>query len=376
MTKAKARTTYFGAALFDGFMTRADLALTVENGRIAAILPVAGRPRDGEQVDLGGGVLSPGFIDWQVNGGGGVLFTAEPTPDGIAKIAAAHRAHGTTAILPTLITDAPQVLTEGLKAAKAARGKTPGSLGIHVEGPFIDVARKGVHRPDFIRPMRPEDVAALIGAEAGTMLVTLAPNIVGLADIAVLAMAGIIVSLGHSEASPEQADAAFGAGARAVTHLFNAMSQMQGRTPGLVGAALARREIFCGIIADGQHVHPASIRAAFAAKGAGGLCLVSDAMPPAAGGADAFALQGRAIHREDGRLVDATGALAGAAITMRDAVAYCVEVLGFPLADALTMATSTPARLLGLEGEIGTLAAGARADLVHLGARAELLGVI
>ncbi len=369
------RKTYFGAALFDGFAMRLDCALVVEGGRIAAVTPVAGRPRDGEQVDLGGGVLSPGFIDWQVNGGGGVLFNAEPTPEGIAKIAAAHRAFGTTSLLPTLITDAPEVLAEGLKAAKAALGRTPGSLGIHVEGPFIDVARKGVHRPDFIRPMRPDDVAALIGAEAGTMLVTLAPNIVGLADIAVLAMAGIIVSLGHSEASPEQADAAFRAGARAVTHLFNAMSELQGRAPGLVGAALARRDVFCGIIADGLHVHPASIRAAFAAKGAGALCLVSDAMPPAAGGADSFALQGRAIHREDGRLVDSAGALAGAAITMRDAVAYCVEVLGLPLADALQIATSTPARLLRLQAEIGTMAVGARADLVHLGARTELLAV-
>jgi len=376
MTWRAARSVYYGATLFDGVSMLEDSAVVTEAGRIIAVTPVAERPRNGAQIDLGGGVLSPGFVDWQVNGGGGVLFNAEPTPQAIQKIAAAHRKFGTTAILPTLITDAPAVLTEGLKAARAAQTQTRSSLGIHVEGPFIDANRKGAHRADFIRPMLQSDVAALINAKSGSMVVTLAPNKVSAAHIQALSASGIVVSLGHSEASAEEAEAGFAAGARAVTHLFNAMSQMQGRSPGLTGAALARTDIICGLIADGLHVHATALRAAIGAKGPRRIALVSDAMPPAAGGRDYFDLQGRPVSRAGNRLTDETGALAGAAIVMHDAVIYCVATLGIPLKDALTMATSTPARLLGLEREVGALAIGARADLIHLGAKAELLAVV
>ena len=376
MTKSLAKQVYFGARVFDGVASRDDRALVIEGGRILALLPVIDRPRDGRQIDLGGGILSPGFVDWQVNGGGGVLFNADPSPDGIAKIAAAHRRFGTTSILPTLITDAPGVLAEGLKAAKTATTATSGSLGIHVEGPFIDPNRKGVHRPAFMRPMLDADAAGLIAAKAGVMVVTLAPNIVSLDHIRRLAEAGIIVSFGHSDATTEQALAGFDAGARAVTHLFNAMSQLQSRAPGLVGAALARKNIVCGLIADGVHVHDVAMLTAIAGKGADGVSLVSDAMPPAAGGPDSFTLQGGLITRNGNHLTDAKGTLAGAAIVMHDAVIYCTRNLGVTASDALRMATSTPARLLGLDHEIGALRAGARADLLHLGDDLALLAVL
>jgi N-acetylglucosamine-6-phosphate deacetylase len=356
----------YGARIFDGERLHDDCALVVDGASILSLIPVGDRPRGGEQVDLGGGILSPGFIDWQINGGGGVLFNAEPTVEGIAAIAAAHRRAGVTAFLPTVVTDAPRVLALALQAAREARTRVPGALGIHVEGPFIDPRRKGVHPPEFIRPMEDKDADALIAARAGVMVVTLAPVSAPLERIARLANARIVVSLGHSDASAEEAKAVFDAGARAVTHLYNAMSQLSSRAPGVVGAALADPRIVCGLIADGEHAHAAAYRVVLAAKGASRVALVSDAMSPAAGGPDVFELQGRRMTRVGNKLVAEDGTLAGAAITMRDAVDYVVHALKVPLAEALTMATLTPARLLRIDDKVGRIAPGLRADLAHL----------
>jgi N-acetylglucosamine-6-phosphate deacetylase len=356
----------YGARLFDGEQLHDDCALAVEGESIQALTRFEDRPRRGEQIDLGGGILAPGFIDWQINGGGGVLFNAEPTVEGIAAIAAAHRRAGVTAFLPTVVTDAPRVLDAALGAAREAHERVPGALGIHVEGPFIDPKRKGVHPSEFIRPMLEQDADALIAARAGVTVVTLAPASVSLAFIGRLAKAGIVVSLGHSDASAEEAQSGFDAGASAVTHLYNAMSQLASRAPGVVGATLSDPRIICGLIADGEHAHAAAYRVALAAKGPRGIALVSDAMPPAAGGPDVFELQGRRMTRVGNRLIAEDGTLAGAAITMRDAVDYVVRVLKVPLADALMMATLTPARLLRVDDRIGRLKAGFRADLVHL----------
>ena len=273
------------------------------------------------------------------------------------------------------MTDAPRVLDAALAAAREARERVPGALGIHVEGPFIDPRRKGVHPPEFIRPMLKPDADALIEARAGVMVVTLAPASVPLEFIARLAQAGIVVSLGHSDASAEEAQAVFDAGASAVTHLYNAMSQLSSRAPGVVGATLADPRIICGLIADGEHAHALAYRLALAAKGPRGIALVSDAMPPAAGGPDVFELQGRRMTRVGAKLTAEDGTLAGTAITMRDAVDYVVNVLKLPLADALMMATLTPARLLRVDNQIGRLAPGFRADLVHLTDDLEVAGV-
>ena len=357
---------FTGARLFDGERFLDDRALIVEGDVIRGLVELKERPRDGEQIDLGGGILAPGFVDWQINGGGGVLFNAEPTVEGIARIAAAHRREGVTGFLPTVVTDAPEVLAAALAAVRIAHVRVPGTLGIHVEGPFIDPRRKGVHPPEWIRPMHEKDADALIAMRAGAMVVTLAPASVPLEMIAGLARSGIVVSLGHSDATAEEAEAVFDAGARAVTHLYNAMSQLSSRAPGVVGATLSDPRVICGLIADGEHAHPAAYRAAIAAKGPHGVALISDAMPPAAGGPDVFELQGRRMTRVGMKLVDENGTLAGAAITMRDAVRYVALTLGLPLAHALTMATLTPARLLGVDDRIGRLAPGYHADLVHL----------
>ncbi|MBV9287237.1 MAG: N-acetylglucosamine-6-phosphate deacetylase [Hyphomicrobiales bacterium] len=364
-----------GARLFDGERFVDDRAVVVEGAAIGAVIEWRDRPLAAETIDLAGGVLAPGFVDWQINGGGGVLFNAEPTVEAIAKIGAAHRREGVTGFLPTVITDAPDVLASALTAARKAHARVPGALGVHVEGPFIDLNRKGVHPPEWIRPMRQKDAEALIAARAGAMVVTLAPASVSLELVGRLAGAGIVVSLGHSDATAEEAEKVFHAGARAVTHLFNAMSQLVSRAPGVVGAALADERVICGVIADGEHARPAAYRTAIAAKGARGIALVSDAMPPSAGGPASFELQGRRIKRAGMKLVDERGTLAGAAITMRDAVRYLVRDLGRPLAEALTMATLTPARLLGLDHRIGRLKPGFAADLVHLTDELDVAGV-
>jgi N-acetylglucosamine-6-phosphate deacetylase len=365
---------FTGARVFDGERFHEDSALVVEDGRVQAIVPHADRP-SGETVALSGGVLAPGFIDWQVNGGGGALFNQSPDPETIRRIVVAHRAYGATALLPTVITDAPGVLSAALAAAREAQATIPGALGVHVEGPFIDPRRKGAHPGEWIRPLREADAQALIEARAGVMVVTLAPVSAPTDLIARLARGGVVVSVGHAEATAEEACAAFDAGARSVTHLYNAMSQLGHRSPGLVGAALADPRVFCGFIADGFHVHETAGRVALRAKGAGRIALVSDAMPSAAGGPRQYELHGRRVTQTGLKLTLEDGTLAGAAITMLDAVRYCVAHLGASLGDALRMATLTPAQLLRIEASHGSLRANARADLVHLSDDLELLGV-
>jgi N-acetylglucosamine-6-phosphate deacetylase len=360
---------FVGARLFDGDRWRDDSALVVDGGRIRAIVATHQKPA-AEIIDLGGGIVSPGFVDWQVNGGGGYFFNADPTPATIRGIVAAHRRFGTTALAPTVITDAPEVLASALEAA---REDIPGSLGVHAEGPFIDPRRKGAHPERHIRVMTEADARRLV--EARARVVTLAPASVSLELIRWLADNGVVVSLGHSDASAEEARACFDAGARTVTHLYNAMSQLGSRAPGIVGAALDDPRIYAGFIADGLHAHETAGRLAYRLKGSSRLALISDAMPPAAGGPDSYELDGRTVRRDGMQLTLEDGTLAGAAITMLDAVRFAARRLGASLEDALRMATSTPARLLRMEAQYGVLSPGARADFVHLGDDLKLLGV-
>lgn len=354
-----------GARIFDGENFLLDHAVVVEGERIAAIVPYAERPQ-GAARDLAGGLLAPGYIDVQVNGGGGVLFNEDPTPEAIARIAAAHRKHGTVGLLPTLVTDAPQVMTAAIAATREARRRTPATLGLHLEGPFLDPRRRGAHELKYIRDLAPGDVETIVDADCGAVMVTLAPNRVGAASIAELARRGVLVSLGHSEASYEEARAAIQAGARAFTHLFNAMSASVGREPGMVGAALDLADAFVGIIADGHHVHEANLRIALAAKRHDRFMLISDAMPPTAGGPDHFDLQGRRVTRANGCLRLDDGTLAGSVLTMDEAVRYVVNVVGVDLGDALAMASRVPATFIRRDNELGRIAPGHLASLVHL----------
>ncbi len=357
-----------GSRVFDGENIRGGLAIIIEGDRIAEVVPEEKLASGIARRALNGGLLAPGFIDVQVNGGGGALLNGNPTIDTVRRIAESHRKYGTTGMLPTVITDAPEILAQAIAAVKAARvEKVPGILGIHIEGPFLDPERKGAHELRFIREMSGADVDQIANADCGSVMLTLAPNRVPPGMIKSLAGKEVLVSLGHSEASLSEVAKALAAGARAFTHLFNAMSQMNGREPGMVGAALADPDSFCGLIADGHHVHDAAIKVALAAKPRSRFMLITDAMPAAAGGPDNFKLQGRAVRRVDGRLVLDDGTLAGSNLTMDEAVRYCVERLGVALEDALRMASLNPAAFLRRDHELGRIKSGYLASLVHLG---------
>ena len=355
-----------GARLFDGESFLDDHAVVIDGSRISAIAPHANRPRGGTQRDLGGGLLAPGYIDVQVNGGGGAQLNDDPSLEVVRRIAEAHRRFGTTGMLPTVISDAPEVTAAAIQAVRDARATLPGVLGIHLEGPFLDVQRKGAHSARFIREMTAADVATIAAADCGAILVTLAPNRVSIELIRELAARGVLVSLGHAEATWAEARAALDAGAGAFTHLFNAMSQMTSREPGMVGAALSDTESFVGIIADGDHVHDGNLSVAFAAKSRDRFMLISDAMSPAAGGPLGFELMGRRVARVDGRLQLEDGTLAGSLLTMDEAVRHCVHRLRIDLADALRMASRVPANFLRRGRDLGRIAPGYVANLVHL----------
>ena len=357
-----------GARIFTGETFLDGHAVVIEGSRIARVVPEA-EIGAAERRDLGGGLLAPGFIDVQVNGGGGALLNDNPSVETVRTIATSHRRFGTVGLLPTVITDAPQVIARAVTSvARAMADGVPGVLGIHIEGPFLDVARKGAHAARFIREMTEQDADAIAGfAMYCPVMLTLAPNRVKPALIKRLAQAGVLVSLGHSDASFAEARQALDSGARSITHLYNAMSQMTGREPGMVGAALADHDAFVGIIADGHHVHDAALKVAFAARPSSRMMLITDAMPTAAGGPDSFELQGRTVTRSKGRLSLPDGTLAGSDLTMDAAVRYCVEVLGLELATVLRMASLSPASFLRCEHERGRIAPGYLANMVLLG---------
>ncbi|MVT51921.1 N-acetylglucosamine-6-phosphate deacetylase [Bradyrhizobium yuanmingense] len=348
--------------IFDGTDMRGPGSVRISQGRIESIsfdeaAPASIRlPRDA--------ILAPGLIDIQVNGGGGVLLNDQPTEAGVRRIVEAHRKAGTTGCLPTLITDRSEVV-ERLAVAAQACLDIPGVLGFHLEGPALNRSRKGIHPETEIRVPDRRDLAAIKSfGDRGRSIVTLAPECVPESMIDELVGAGLRVAAGHSDASAKQIRQAVGRGLLGVTHLFNAMSQLSAREPGVVGAALEEDRLFAGIICDGIHVERAALRVAFRCKGRDRLMLVSDAMPLVGTDDRQFLLQGRQITLHDNRLTGSDGTLAGAHLTMIQAVRNAVALIGIPLVDALIMASRTPAAFLGLGSELGRIAAGYRADFV------------
>jgi N-acetylglucosamine-6-phosphate deacetylase len=364
------RIAYTGARIFDGEFWHERSALVVADGRIEQII-AADSPTDAERVSMGGGLLVPGFIDLQVNGGGGAQFNLTPTVTAIETICKTYVRFGTTGYLPTFITDTREKTAEAIAAGiAAAQKRVPGFLGVHLEGPHLSKDQKGAHDPALIRPMDEADLVALVEARAQlpNLLITVAAEIVTPNQIARLSQAGIVVSIGHSDASYSVAKTAAEAGARMVTHLFNAQSQLGSRKPGIVGAALDLGSLHAGLIADGIHVDAASIGVALRAKrGPGRIFLVTDAMSVTGTDATSFELTGRTVYRNNGALRLADGTLAGADLTMIDAVAYVHKTLGMPLEEALRMAALYPAEALGIAATHGKIASGFPADLVHLG---------
>ncbi len=315
--------------------------------------------------DLDGQLLLPGFIDIQVNGGGGVLFNDAPSVESIRAIGVAHREYGTTGFLPTLISDDLEVVAAAIAATdEAIEAGVPGVLGIHLEGPFLNEAKKGVHDPAKFRVLDNDAIALLSSLKRGKTLVTLAPEMTSPALIAELADAGVIVAAGHTNGTYDEVRAALDAGLSGFTHLFNAMSPLTSREPGVVGAALDDDASWCGLIADGHHVHPASLRIAIASKPRGRSLLVTDAMSSVGAVNKSFEFNGQLIEVSNGRCVTADGTLAGSDLDMATAVRNATTMLHVDLAEAVRMASEYPAAALGLEDEVGQIKAGYRANLV------------
>lgn len=344
---------------------RDDLSVVIDGGRIVAVTP--DRPSTGADHDLAGRLLAPGFIDTQVNGGGGVLFNDDPSPDCIAAIGAAHRRFGTTGFLPTLISDDLDVIDRAVDAVEAAiAAGLPGVLGVHIEGPFLNVRRKGIHDASKFRVLDDADIRRLTRLKGGRTLITLAPEMTTPDMIRRLTGAGALVAAGHTDADYPTMRAGFDAGITGVTHLFNAMSPLQNRAPGVVGAALENQDAWCGIIVDGHHVDPVALRLALRCRPADRFMLVSDAMPSVGAQGDHFILQGRRITVRDGLCYDDQGVLAGSDLDMASAVRNSVSMLGVGLSTALAMASASPAAFLGVSERRGAIAPGQAADLVAL----------
>jgi N-acetylglucosamine-6-phosphate deacetylase len=342
------------------------LAVLVDGSRIADIAADSDpRIARAQRHDLAGRLLLPGFIDTQVNGGGGVLFNDAPTVDSLRTIAAAHARYGTTGLLPTLITDELEVMRRAVAAVdEAIAAGVPGILGIHLEGPFLAPERKGVHDPAKIRPIDAQGIAVAGSLSRGKTLLTLAPERAPLDTIRALASQGLIVAAGHTAATYEQTRAALAAGVRGFTHLFNAMTPLQSREPGVVGAALDDTASWCGLIVDGHHVAAATLRVAIRAKAPGRMMLVTDAMPPVGAADPAFRLNGELVNCSGGICLTPGGVLAGSCLDMASAVRNSVQMLGLPLDEAARMASAYPAAFLGLEASRGQIAAGHAADFV------------
>ena len=361
-------TAISGGRIFDGRDWHDGKSLVVEDGKVTAITDDV--PSGARRIDAGGALIVPGFIDLQVNGGGGVMFNDEPTPDGIARIARAHARFGTTKLLPTLITDNREITAAARAAGREARARRiPGFLGIHLEGPHLSVTRKGAHDPQLIRQMEQtdHDALCLYAREAGLLLTTFAPESVSLDQVRSLAASGVTLSLGHTDTTAANALDYFASGARMSTHLFNAMSPLGHREPGLVGATLHSGSAFAGIIADGIHVDPVALGVALRAKrGPGRIFIVTDAMSTIGTDAVGFLLNGRQIYRDGGRLTLADGTLAGADIDMLSSVLAVHRTLGLPLEEAIRMVSLYPAEAMGIGDRHGRLLPGYVADFVLL----------
>ncbi|NKF50167.1 N-acetylglucosamine-6-phosphate deacetylase [Shewanella sp. WXL01] len=358
--------------LFDGTAYREDVLLATTAGVISAIEPANSEQGKlllaevGEAVTEVSGLLTPGFIDVQVNGGGGALFNAAPTVECIETIGQAHAQFGTTGFLPTVITDELEVMTQAADAvAQAIAQNVPGVLGIHFEGPHLSVPKKGVHPEQHVRQISQAEIELFCRDDLGVKVVTLAPENVSPEVIKQLVDAGVQVCIGHSNADYQTTQKAIAAGASGFTHLFNAMSAFTSREPGVVGAALNSPDTWCGVIVDGHHVHAATLQVAIKAKPQGKIMLVTDAMPPVGQDLDAsFELFGTQVIRQGDRLNAPTGELAGCVLDMVGAVNNCVDMLQLELTEALRMAALYPSQFTGVEQ--GQIAIGKAANFVEL----------
>ncbi len=355
--------------IFNGDEFTFDKSIIIDKEKIKSIVPNSNIPEGYETIDLGGKIVAPGFIDIQVNGGGGVLFNNTPTLEGIECILSTHLSFGTTSLLPTFISDSLDYMKMAANAVNdCLKNKIPGILGIHFEGPFLSSEKAGAHNKKFIRKVNKNDLDVILSIKGGIRLFTIAPEIIDDKTLSYLLEKNILLSLGHSKATYNLTTNALNKGVKSITHLFNAMSPLCSRSPGVVGAALDHQESWCSIIVDGYHVDYASVRIAHSAKADRKMILVTDSMPPAGveDYMDSYVLNGKKVDVIEGKCVDQNGSLAGSSLTMIKAVQNCISNVGLAKEEALRMASTYPAELLGVSDKYGFVKVGYIADLVVL----------
>ncbi|MGL4829311.1 MAG: N-acetylglucosamine-6-phosphate deacetylase [Vibrio sp.] len=349
--------------IFTGNDVLVNHAVIINDDKIEAVCPIESLPSDIKIIDLNDANLSPGFIDLQLNGCGGVMFNDEITAKTIGIMHKANLKSGCTSFLPTLITSSDENMRQAIAAAREYQKQYPNhSLGLHLEGPYLNVMKKGIHSVDFIRPSDDEMIETMCANRDVISKVTLAPENNKSEHIEKLVTAGIVVSIGHTNATYTEARQGFESGITFATHLFNAMTPMVGREPGVVGAIYDTPEVYAGIIADGFHVDYANIRIAHKLKGEK-LVLVTDATAPAGAEMDHFIFVGKKVYYRDGKCVDENGTLGGSALTMIEAVQNTVEHVGIALDEALRMATLYPAKAIGVDHKLGRIKKGMIANL-------------
>ena len=358
------------ARVFTSSTIITDNSVVIEDDKIIDVTATLKRNNNSSDqvIDLQGHLLTPGFIDSQVNGGNGILFNDKCNIQAISQIGKAHRQYGTTGFLATLISDSDEIINRSISAAKEAqKAKLPGFLGLHLEGPYLNAVKRGVHSDQQVRAPSSQSLNTLKElASIGQSMVTIAPEVVGNAFIKELSDSGIIVSIGHTNASYQCVADAVASGARGFTHLYNAMSPLNSREPGAVGAALADKNTWCAIIVDGHHVHPIALKIAIAAKAESKIMLVTDAIHCVGAQGNTFTLAGQEIVRSNGKVTTAQGTLAGSDLDMASAVRNCVGMLDIPLEEALRMASLYPAQFLAIDDKYGKIAPGYQASLALL----------
>jgi len=352
-------------------------AILIDGNRIERTLDIDNVPKEIEVLDAEGLNVAPGFIDIQVNGAGGKLFTDEPDEDCIRTMFNAQKRFGTTNFLPTLMSTSVEKMLRAINTVKSlVESRKFGVLGLHLEGPYFNENKIGVHDKRYVRKMSASEIELIVKQGKGAVKVfTVAPEAIDESHIRKITQAGIIVSAGHTNATYNQTAQAFRSGMTSVTHIFNAMSQLTAREPGVVGAALDYEKVWAGIIADGLHVDIACIRVCKRIKGAR-LILVTDSMPPVGSNISSFKLGELEVLYSDGKCVTKDGVLGGSALDMATAVRNCVQKAGIPMSEALRMASTYPAEFLGVDGELGKIKPGYVANLVIFDNQLDVKGVI
>ena len=354
-----------GSKLFNGIDFIEHKVLLIDDQHIAGIVNEDAIPTEFQVKKLEGGILSPGFIDLQVNGGGGKLFNNSPDKESLNTIISAHQYFGTTSIMPTVISDSLNILQKCTDTISNEINNNHSLLGIHIEGPFFNVKYRGVHQKQYINTINASYLNLFETLDKFPVMLTLAPECISIKQLKHLKSLGFKILAGHTDANYDQLEEAVKYGLDGFTHLFNAMGQISAREPGVVGSAFDFDETSASIIVDLHHVHPSLINLSFKQKPKGKLFFVSDSMATINHGEPSFELYDEVVSESNGRIINSEGKLAGSSITQIDAIKNAYQKCSIPLESAISMATLYPAEYLGVSDYIGQLKKGYRADLAH-----------